>query len=277
MIERAAKIIDAYDMPVTLRQVFYRLVAQGVIDNTDREYKRLGKILTKGRYCGLLDWDKITDEMRDFYKPHSYTSIEEAVEDLKVRYRRDRWEGSPYFVIVWVEKATMLNQFYPITSEYDVHLTAGRGWGSASQIWETVKMISQREDKEIHILHFGDLDPSGWGMIEDIENRLTEFGLDVHLHHILLDEDDISRYNLIPSYEVITKEGRNKLEDDTRAKRFIERFGRLFQVEVEAMDPAELVRRLREGLDKYFEPKLQEEIWSQECKDISRIIKLIGG
>jgi hypothetical protein len=279
MIEEAGKVIDTYDMPVTVRQIFYRLVAQGIIDNTFGEYKRLGKILTNGRYCGLLDWDKFTDEMRGFYKPDSYASIEEAIEDLKERYRRDRWEHSPYFIFVWVEKATMLNQCYPITQDYDVHLTAGRGWGSASQIWQTVKMISQKDGKEIRMLHFGDLDPSGWGMIGDIENRLSEFGLDVVLEHILLNEDDIGRYNLTPSYNVIVKEGtreeRDKLQSDTRAKKFKERFGRLFQVEVEAMDPAELVRRLREGLDKYFEPKLHEEIWSQESKDISRI-KLIG-
>ena len=128
LIEQTAEIIASYDIRVTVRQVFYRLVAQGVIANTFAEYKRLGKILTKGRYVGLLDWDKIVDEMRRFYKPNSFNSIEEAVEDLKERYRRDRWENSPYYVIVWVEKATMLNQFYPITDKYDVHLTAGRGW-----------------------------------------------------------------------------------------------------------------------------------------------------
>jgi hypothetical protein len=280
MIEEAGKIINGYNIPVTVRQIFYRLVAKGFIANTLGEYKRLGKILTKGRYCGFLDWDKIVDEMRDFYKPRSYASIEDAVEKLKGQYRRDRWESSPYFVIVWVEKATMLNQFYPITSEYDVHLTAGRGWGSASQIWETVKMIAQKDEKEIHILHFGDLDPSGWGMIGDIEKRLTEFDLDVALEHILLNEDDIQRYDLTPSYNVIvnagTREERDKLASDTRARMFKERFARLFQVEVEAMDPAELVRRLREALNRYYDPELQDQIRNHESKEIQRI-GLMGG
>jgi len=272
------EILDNYTMPVTVRQVFYRLVAQQIIDNTLDSYQKVSRTIRDGRYAGLLDWDKITDETREYYKPHSYSSIEEAIENLKENYRLDRWKENDHFIIVWVEKATMLGQFYPITSKYDVYLTPGRGWGSTSHVWETVRMIADRSGKEVKILHFGDLDPSGWGMIEDIDNRLNEFGLRVKLEHILLNENDISRYSLTPSFKVIVKEGtreeRDKLESDPRAKKFKQRFGRLFQVEVEAMDANELIRRLEQALDKYFDPMQYKMILDQERGDVSRI-KLI--
>ncbi|NIO20723.1 MAG: hypothetical protein GTN76_08305 [Candidatus Aenigmarchaeota archaeon] len=168
----------------------------------------------------------------------------------------------------------MLGQFYPITSDYDVFLTAGRGWGSTTHVWDSVRMITDRDNKKIRILHFGDIDLSGWGMIGDIEKRLNEFGLGVVLEHVLLDEDDIKRYNLIPSYKVMAKKGTqeyDKLRADPRAERFENHFGELFQVEVEAMEPNELIRMLKEALDRYHDPKLKKSILVQEQLDLSRI------
>ncbi len=66
-------ILDSYDIPITVRQIFYRLVAEQIIDNTIQGYRKVSNVVRDGRYAGLLDWDKITDETRDFYKPHSYT------------------------------------------------------------------------------------------------------------------------------------------------------------------------------------------------------------
>ena len=40
---------------LTLRQLFYQLVATNRIENTVREYKNLGVVVTDGRYAGVLD------------------------------------------------------------------------------------------------------------------------------------------------------------------------------------------------------------------------------
>ena len=40
IIERAAKIVREYDTAVTLRQLFYRLVAEGLLANTQRTTRR---------------------------------------------------------------------------------------------------------------------------------------------------------------------------------------------------------------------------------------------
>ena len=49
---------------LTLRQLFYQLVATNRIENTVREYKNLGVVVTDGRYAGVLDWEHITDRVR---------------------------------------------------------------------------------------------------------------------------------------------------------------------------------------------------------------------
>jgi hypothetical protein len=41
IIERAAGIVREYETPVTLRQVFYRLVAEGLVANKKTDYNQL--------------------------------------------------------------------------------------------------------------------------------------------------------------------------------------------------------------------------------------------
>lgn len=51
-IEQANQIIEEYDaqgLDLTLRQLYYQFVARGLIANKDREYKRLGDLVSDGR------------------------------------------------------------------------------------------------------------------------------------------------------------------------------------------------------------------------------------
>jgi hypothetical protein len=58
VIEQAAAIIEEYlsqGFMLTLRQLFYQFVARALLENTFRQYKRLGTIIRDGRDCGLID------------------------------------------------------------------------------------------------------------------------------------------------------------------------------------------------------------------------------
>lgn len=50
--------------PLTLRQVYYQLVAQGVIANKVSEYGMLSKLLKYARLDGKVGWDVIEDRLR---------------------------------------------------------------------------------------------------------------------------------------------------------------------------------------------------------------------
>ncbi len=65
LIERVNSIITEYSSKgyeLTLRQVYYQLVATGVIENTERSYKNLGTLISNARLAGLVDWESIVDE-----------------------------------------------------------------------------------------------------------------------------------------------------------------------------------------------------------------------
>ncbi len=50
---------------LTLRQVYYQLVARGYIENNERSYKNIGNLINDGRLAGLIDWNSITDRTRN--------------------------------------------------------------------------------------------------------------------------------------------------------------------------------------------------------------------
>jgi len=44
---------------LTVRQLYYQLVARGFIENTERSYKRTTGLVNDARLAGLIDWDAI--------------------------------------------------------------------------------------------------------------------------------------------------------------------------------------------------------------------------
>jgi hypothetical protein len=70
-IERANEIIVEYAADgyrITLRQLFYQLVARGRMENTAKNYDRLGEDVRRGRDAGIIDWDDMVDLTREWAK-----------------------------------------------------------------------------------------------------------------------------------------------------------------------------------------------------------------
>lgn len=275
ILEHVQKIIDSYEIPLSVRQIFYRLVSMGVIKNTHNQYRRVSTIVTNGRYTGHIDWDKVIDDTRAVYKTADWNDINDAIKNTLEDYRRDRWGDSDYYIELWVEKRTMTNLFYSVTNSYDVRLVVGGGFNSATAIWEAFKRLAvkQFEDKKkIVILYFGDLDPSGWFMSNDVEKRLKEFDLNFTMERVILNYEHVQKYNLPKSYKVMVKyekEISNKLEKDPRSKFFYDSFGELFQVEFEAIDPGVVTEHIRDSIEKYLNKEDYQRI--VEIEDIEKL------
>lgn len=52
ILARAKEIINSYDTGVTLRQLFYRLVSEGLLPNTESYYHGLSREKTKAQRSG---------------------------------------------------------------------------------------------------------------------------------------------------------------------------------------------------------------------------------
>lgn len=159
---------------LSLRQLYYQLVAADAIPNDDAVYKKLGRIKDDLCYSGLLDWETIEDRGRVPHMVYTYDGIKDAVEDAIRTYQLPRQKGQEIHVELWTEKDAISNILKRVTTRYGIRLVVNKGYTSSSAIYKSytrfVKLLNQKTP--VTVLYFGDHDPSGLDMVRDIKDRI---------------------------------------------------------------------------------------------------------
>ena len=112
--------------PVTVRQLYYRLVTLNLCPKSENGYKSVSRICAIMRKDGTLPWPWITDQTRWQRKPRTYDSLQDALSHMQAYYRRNLWLAQENYVEVWIEKEALAGVVYPITSEWDVPLMVSK-------------------------------------------------------------------------------------------------------------------------------------------------------
>lgn len=75
------------DQPMTVRQLFYRLVSQSAIEKSETEYKStVVRLLGEMRRDGEIPFSWIADSTRWMRKPRTNSSLEDAVQRTAATY-----------------------------------------------------------------------------------------------------------------------------------------------------------------------------------------------
>ena len=235
VVNAARDIAYEYDTRVTLRQLFYRLVAAQIIPNEQQHYRRLSSTTAKARRDGCFP--ALIDETREVHGGSFVgdTSPQDALRDALVGvaafYRRDRTEGQPFSIFLGVEKRGMVEQLSSWFAGFGVPIIATGGFASQTYC-DDIARLAQRQDRPAVLLYAGDFDPTG----EDIERDLIQrTDCWKHTRRVALTPQQVRDYGL-PEYRPTDAE-RRKLEGDPRAEAFADRHGSLVQYEVDALPP----------------------------------------
>lgn len=167
ILARAAEIVRSYDTSVTLRQLFYRLVAAQLLPNTQTVYKGLSSRTSAGQLDGTFP--ELIDRTRGIERASSWTSPLDALDALTDQYRRDRTAGQDVSAYLGVEKAGLVVQLDAWFGERGVPVLPLGGYSSAPLILEVRRDVA-RQDRPGVLLYAGDFDPSG----EDIDRDFVE-------------------------------------------------------------------------------------------------------
>jgi hypothetical protein len=100
LIAQATAIL-AEESPMTIRQLFYRLVSIAAIQNSRGDYQRVSTAMTKARNDGRIDFDCIVDRSRPEYMPRVFDDAAAYAETVSRAYRKDYWQLQPQRVEVW--------------------------------------------------------------------------------------------------------------------------------------------------------------------------------
>lgn len=250
LIKTINGVIDEYTAQgydLTLRQVYYQLVARDYIPNNERSYKNTGELINNARLAGLIDWYAIQDRTRNLRKNSHWSSPTSIMESVLYSYAIDKRYDQPNYIEVWVEKDALIGIVQQISSKLDVPCFSCRGYVSASEMWAASQRFIMNEDRERRIiLHLGDHDPSGKDMTRDISERLELFGADVEVQRIALNWDQIEEFSPPPNPAKLS---------DSRAKSYIREFGNE-SWELDALEPSVLEQLIADEVDSLTDPLL---------------------
>ncbi len=260
-IEDAIFDIVRADHPMTLRGLFYRLVAAGVIAKDEREYKNVGRYLLKLRREDRVPYAWIADNTRWMRKPRTYYGLHDVLEHTVETYRRALWSDQDAYVEVWCEKDTLAGVLYAETEPYDVPLMVVRGFSSETYLHSAAEAIAV-QDKPAYLYLLTDYDPSGLGIATDIERRIRGFipDVEVHVERIAVTEDQIDRL-LLPT--------RPTKRTDSRSKGFTRE-----SVELEAIPPATLRALVRSAIEQHVDPDLLDRTIAVEEAERATLVEI---
>lgn len=241
---------------LTVRQLYYQLVARDIIPNTLQEYKRVAAIINDAKHAGLIDWDMIEDRTREFVRKSSWTSGASIMQSAADSFHMDLWKGQENRVFVIIEKEALVGVLERTCNEHDVPILAARGYPSGSVLREfavqdILPAVRQARQNAI-ILHLGDHDPSGIDMTRDLEDRLGLYtGMYVDVHRLALNMKQVAEENPPENPAKTT---------DSRFKQYQERFGES-SWELDALPPSYLSNLVEENIEKFVD---QDKLWERK-------------
>lgn len=270
-IQRAAAVIEDYErrgFSMSLRQLYYQLVARGVIENSDRMYNQLGSDVTDGRMAGLISWAAIEDRGRNLMGHRYWSGPGQALREARDGYRMDKWRTQPVRPEVWVEKAALEGVVGEICGKLEVDFFACRGYNSASEQWRAGQRFADRirRGQRPVVIHLGDHDPSGIDMTRDNTDRLSLFaGVPIQVIRVALNMDQIERYRPPPNPAKVT---------DSRFADYLARYGDQ-SWEVDALRPEDLQELIEQAVLAFRVEDLWEEALEDENADRAMLTEFI--
>lgn len=244
---------QGYDL--SLRQLYYQLVSRNIVENTERSYKNVGRLVSDARLAGYIDWNMIKDRGREVITNPHWEDPGDFIRAVAPQYRFDLWADQKCYVEVMVEKQALEGVLEPVCRRLDVPFTANKGYSSSSAMYEASKRFVDAKEQGRHcfVIYLGDHDPSGIDMSRDIGERLDLFV------KTSLDQCDEIGPNEEPAVEVLRvalnmdqirelKPPKNPAKlTDSRAKEYIALYGRS-SWELDAIEPRQLAKLVTDAV-----------------------------
>lgn len=181
-LERAQQVINDYRQywPLTVRQVFYRMVAEHAYDKTEAAYGRLASMIARARRAYLIDrslgipFEAIRDDSMRFEVAHFYRDEDHFVEVILGEadsFRIDRQVNQEQVIEMWCEAAGMVPILTEIADPYCIRVSSGGGYDSVTSKHLLADRAVARAERGIRtvVLHVGDFDGSGENMADVME------------------------------------------------------------------------------------------------------------
>ena len=257
--------------PLTLRQVFYQLVARVLIENTKHNYNKLSRVLVKARLQGIVPWEAMEDRSRSHLASGGWLGVDwfvaDEVDDFLHGYRRDLLQSQSVALECWIEKDALSHVAHRVALPYCVPVVVARGFSSVDYIHRCAERAerNRRDGRDTRLLWFTDLDPSGMDMMPGVMNCLhNELGVtSIEGVRYALTPEQVEQHGLAHAPTALKW-------TDTRADKHVARYGEL-AVELDALHPATLQDAVKGAIEQNLDMAQFSVEQEREPEDIERI------
>jgi hypothetical protein len=189
-------------LPMTLRQVFYRLVANHDYPKTEAGYSALCEKINRARRAGLIDWNAIRDDRQTMEQPYGYDDVPDYISTVQYLlspdpYQRNRRSNQPTNLYVACETTGMVPMLARAVKDHGVTVISSGGFESVTM---KRQLAQESIDKPLTVLHVGDHDPSGVhlfkALAEDVAAFAAHDGGHVTFERIAVLPEHIHTYDL---------------------------------------------------------------------------------
>jgi hypothetical protein len=268
LLEQVRAVLGEYEnyLPLTIRQIFYRLVGAHDYEKTERAYDRLCEHLNRARRARIISMDVIRDDGGTTIAPSNWDGADQfwrAVRGTAERFTLDRSAGQKTRLVVICEAAGMAPQLGRTANPLGVTVLSGGGFDSLTDKHKFAAELVNH-DRPTEVLHIGDHDASGVNMflafLEDVEAFTRDLGGNCMFTRLAVTPEQIARYDLPTA---------PPKETDKRAFS-----GETCQAE--ALAPDVLASILRTAIEQRIDRRVYERVLRREQRIRRELIKRLN-
>jgi hypothetical protein len=254
-------------LPLTMRQVYYRLVGTRGYAKTEKAYKQLLEIANRARRAGILRFDHIRDDGVRIERPHMLRDLKHGVQQMGAiaqSYRLDRQRHQEVRLMVMCEAAGMVPQIVRVCDPYSIPVQSSGGFDSVTAKHDLARQIVK--DGKTLVLHIGDHDPSGVHVFSSLAEDVTAFVRSKH--------GDVSFSRLAVTPEQIQISGLPTAPAKATDRRSFAGVGDDpdATVQAEAIPPDVLARIVEEAIKAHMDMEVYEAVLGLEQQERKRLV-----
>lgn len=253
-------------LPLTARQIFYRLVGTKGYGKTERDYKRLTELLNKARRAQIINFGAIRDDGTTTDRAPGYADEQQIKRVMRQVARRglNLQVDQPISQLVICEAGGMVPQLSRVAHDFGVDVMSAGGFNSVTDKHDLACDIV-RDGRPCLIWHIGDYDPSGVHVFQSLADDVIRFAEsydfdDLSFQRLAVTEGQIREYSL-PSAPA--------KRTDNRA------FDGRGTVQAEALPPEALASILDQALTEFFDFDIAEDVKERSADFLDRATPML--
>jgi hypothetical protein len=286
MLAQAQNILEEYrgligDVPLTCRQIYYRMIAEYRHPKGSKFERALYSILEDARRARQIPFSSIRDDgvSGGGYWPTHPSQLLAGWRLQAQNFERDVQQGQPVRVQVWCESVGMRPQLARVSDLFCVPVYSCGGFDSLTAKQMIVSSVI--DDLQVYgtktvLLHLGDCDPSGYSIfqsvVEDVASFLEGEG---HDHEELFAAERVAlNLDQMEAFGVETDPVSTNPKD-TRARTW-RRQGLTRQAQLEALAPDKIATLLTEAIGRHLDQDIIEVIRAEQVGNRRALIGAAG-